>query len=579
MGAYLIMKKSFLKRSFLILFQQNRTSLYLAVFFAFISSFACQGMNEPREKRKRSDDSSSSLHQSKKRRKQSKKAIYRPKESFDRKKSEPQHTFFIYPDESFQRPKYLRNEQIKIVPMSDEHRFYPIDTFDIPEESLPNLTQIPTPTPVPEFLANLKKALDQNDIFTITQSFDNLIKHIPQALQTPNHNEGFYHSLIHTLLRFTNYTVCSDIPTGSGEADTYIRTADNIYLFEFKINQREAQEKKQKSTVLNALKQIFENDYYKQNHQDDVPMTLAGISFHGISNHAKIKDNFTHLSCASLELKKDPKTLRAYPFAQPEKFISDHNEAPNYCTHPNWNQFRVQKDAPMDDSFEEVIDESYSQINTYHPNLRNIQKGFLTNDVPLIVKNIECILHAIPWSLRKFNCEYFQAIIYTSLLCAELSTTVNENTIEIETDNYTYKFICDFSSDSDTEIIQTSLQKKMIALYQNHTSIKEDDLESKPEILIMLNINQPPRDGSNASKIQLISQGIIIKNRIMYQLDGKTKIKSLKKALPASIVITSPHTVTRPARPTIFQEDPPSPYQPPRARIILKETIQEDDNH
>lgn len=418
--------------------------------------------------------------------------------------------------------------------------------------------------PVPVFLSQLKNALKCNDIFTITQSFDNLIKLIPQELQDPNHNEGFYHSLIHTLLRFTDYTVYSDIPTGSGEADTYIRTADNIYLFEFKINEKNAQEKRQKSIILDALKQIFENDYYKQNHQDDVPMTLAGISFHGASNYLKIKDNFTHLSCASLELKKNPSTLRAYPFTQPNQSIGDHNEAPSLCIFKNWNQFFVQKDDSMDDA-QEVIDDPYSSIDTYHPNLRNIQKGLLSNDIPLLVKNIECILHAIPWSLRKFNNEYFQAIFYTSLLCAGIQPTLQDNVITIQKSEQKYKLISFFTKNPMIQKVKKDLLKKFPEY------ITQDDLNEN-QTVIMLNINQP-----EASKIQLISEGVMIKDKKIYKLDGKTEIKSLDELLIENVVIASPQTEPRLTRSTISQDNPPSPYQSPRFKSIRKKTILQDN--
>lgn len=427
------------------------------------------------------------------------------------------------------------------------------------QEILGEQESTPEQAKVPVFLQQLSNGLKENKMEKIAGSLEQLLQKIPSSMKQGNQREGFYHSLAHTILRFTNNQVSSDIPTGSGEADTFIQTKDgkNIYIFEFKINSTK-KAGTQKKGIINALRQIFDRDYYKEHHQDGIPMTLAGISFYSPETKKIQGDNFKELTCGALHLRTEPTTLRAYPFSEPTESLGTHDNPEDFCTKENWNKFHVTGTEKSPDQ----ADVFYENIQAYHNNLKNIYYGLENRNIPLVVKNIECILHAIPWSLRQFNREYYQAIIYTALLSTGLEITMHKNCITVQTEDHCFNFICSFSNSDNIYAIQ----KEMRNILAKKCKVNQHAAQSLS--MIMLNVNQIPvheKTGSK-SKIELISYGLILQNNSVFALDG-TKVCSINNINAHELEKSKALLLKSPRTPFTQKEDckrklPESPYQP-----------------
>ena len=95
---------------------------------------------------------------------------------------------------------------------------------------------------------------------------------IPYHEYKNNQNEGFYHSIFHTVLMAVGATINSEIATNKGRIDTIVKTDKHIYLFEFKLNQ----------SATDALSQIKERGYdeqFKEWMKEGKTVHLVGISF------------------------------------------------------------------------------------------------------------------------------------------------------------------------------------------------------------------------------------------------------------------------------------------------------------
>jgi len=77
---------------------------------------------------------------------------------------------------------------------------------------------------------------------------------IPYDMQEKRHkNEKYYQSLFYTLFTLMGQFIQSEVKSATGRADAVVKTADSIYIFEFKMDKD--------ATVEDALQQIDSKDY------------------------------------------------------------------------------------------------------------------------------------------------------------------------------------------------------------------------------------------------------------------------------------------------------------------------------
>ncbi len=417
--------------------------------------------------------------------------------------------------------------------------------------------------PIPKFLQKINYGLTENKIELITDGLDDFFSALPSELMSAeNDKEFFYHALAHTVFRLTGHRVLSELPTGAGELDTCIETKDHkyLYIFEFKrefkyikkISPKIGDTKSEKiehspketaTIAQEALRQIFDRDYYKEHHQDGIPMTFAGIAFHGPRESSKSID-YTNFTCGALSIKQDPTTWRVYPFLQPKKPIADHGDDKKIkrVLDECWELFKV---TPSEKSFD-----SLPKPTNYHKNLENIHSGFVKidvdNRVPLIMKNIECIIHSIPWPLKSaLNTKYISAIIYTALLCAGMDPKLVDNKIKVETIRGPFTFIPQFSENFDEE---------KICNYLSHDLWDNKNLEDYPHHLIAINVNKGIdfQEKNSKRKITFLHKGFKIDREYYYDFNGtiiceKKDLTRLNKKLNTSKSMIDPLIIKSPA--------------------------------
>lgn len=365
---------------------------------------------------------------------------------------------------------------------------------------------------VSDFLQQLNYGFQYNNPGEIAGSLDKLIDKIPQWMRDRNQKEAFYHSLAHTLIRFTNNFVKSDTPAGSGFTDSFIQTKDESkksYILEFKIEEKKTRES-QVSENIKALKQIFNRDYYKEHQQDDIPMTLAAISFYKDKEQKKINDQFKNLTCSALLLKIREKSLIGHVFkdvgATGNWSVGDelvrHSRCEEVIDQDSWKDLHINKS---------LVDQKHDfikNIEFYNINLQKIRKSIELNNIPLFMKNMECILHSIPCHLRCETKTYYQAILYTTLICAGLDVDVlndeeTKDCITIEFQDKKIKIYCFFSKNGDASnedyILPRDLQKYICEKFDNEKT-------EKNTTVIGLSITKPTKK----SKIEVSGKTIFI---------------------------------------------------------------------
>jgi predicted DNA-binding WGR domain protein len=114
---------------------------------------------------------------------------------------------------------------------------------------------------------HLKQAFEQNNLNAVKAIINTLFADLPYALFETDRktSERFYHSLIHLLFKYLGVYIESEVHTSFGRADSVVQTSTDIYIFEFKHNDR----------AENALAQIIDKKYadkYRMQHK-----TIHGI--------------------------------------------------------------------------------------------------------------------------------------------------------------------------------------------------------------------------------------------------------------------------------------------------------------
>jgi hypothetical protein len=103
---------------------------------------------------------------------------------------------------------------------------------------------------VTQMVKALRKA-DAESVMLMLQAF---YADIPSDLQEKKHkNEKYFQSLFYTVFSLMGQYVEAEMKSVSGHADAVVKTADAIYVFEFKMDE--------KATVKDALQQIDDKGY------------------------------------------------------------------------------------------------------------------------------------------------------------------------------------------------------------------------------------------------------------------------------------------------------------------------------
>ncbi len=95
-----------------------------------------------------------------------------------------------------------------------------------------------------------------------------LLREIPYTI-AENHKENYYHSLFYLIMKMIGLNIDAEILTIDGRIDAAVRTDENIFIIEFKINQ----------SAQKAIEQIKNKKYADKYRNEKKPVTLIGINF------------------------------------------------------------------------------------------------------------------------------------------------------------------------------------------------------------------------------------------------------------------------------------------------------------
>ena len=91
--------------------------------------------------------------------------------------------------------------------------------------------------------------------------------------------EGYYASVIYTFLSALGFDTVAEDVTSKGRIDLILKTSNNIYIFEFKVDKKEE-----------AIKQIKERKYYEKYQSENTEIFMVGINFDsGLKNISDFK--------------------------------------------------------------------------------------------------------------------------------------------------------------------------------------------------------------------------------------------------------------------------------------------------
>jgi len=138
-------------------------------------------------------------------------------------------------------------------------------------ELLPAFVSTPIATgnfSIIEFLQQIKKG----DIDGFMTSLKAFFADIPyDAIEQKNRNEQYYQHVFYLLFTLMGQFVQTEVKNSRGRADAVVKTADNIYVFEFKMDDN--------ATAEDALAQINSKDYAIPYAADHRKIVKIGVEF------------------------------------------------------------------------------------------------------------------------------------------------------------------------------------------------------------------------------------------------------------------------------------------------------------
>lgn len=128
-------------------------------------------------------------------------------------------------------------------------------------------------------------ALRNNDVKQFVELIGSLIKNIPYNLHKEKLDEGYFHTIIHTITSILGMTPVSEAELADGRIDTMIEFPNRIYIMEFKYSADN------KDRAEEAFKQIIDKGYAQAYFLRGKIIDGVGMSF---SQESRNVDFFVH---------------------------------------------------------------------------------------------------------------------------------------------------------------------------------------------------------------------------------------------------------------------------------------------
>jgi hypothetical protein len=120
------------------------------------------------------------------------------------------------------------------------------------------------------------KALRMNDVEAVMRMLQAFYASIPYDLQEERHkNERYYQSLFYTIFSLMGQFVQTEVKSAEGRSDAVVKTADAVYVFEFKLDNG----KNIARNLAAALKQIDDRGYLIPYQSEGKKLVKIGATF------------------------------------------------------------------------------------------------------------------------------------------------------------------------------------------------------------------------------------------------------------------------------------------------------------
>ena len=123
---------------------------------------------------------------------------------------------------------------------------------------------------------DMRRAIREDDLPGFMKLFQSFLAGISYDIHLPY--EKYYQTIFFVVFKLIGATIEAESRTNEGRIDAYIRTAKNVYLFEFKLDK----------TAATALDQIQEHHYFEKFQNGTLPITMVGVNFN--SEKGRIDD-------------------------------------------------------------------------------------------------------------------------------------------------------------------------------------------------------------------------------------------------------------------------------------------------
>jgi len=116
-------------------------------------------------------------------------------------------------------------------------------------------------------LRRLTAALRENRVADMLETLSFFFSKVPNTISIEN--EKYYQTIFFTIFKLIGVSIEAEVNTNIGRIDAVVKTADRIFIFEFKLN----------GTADDAMAQIHGKRYFEPYLDDGRPITLIGVEF------------------------------------------------------------------------------------------------------------------------------------------------------------------------------------------------------------------------------------------------------------------------------------------------------------